>query len=183
MLGMLGGEDVVERRQLIEVGIAGFRVAAMQVLGKFQHVVGVARLRAVDVLYEVLAGLPAGEVLAAAVTAEGQRALARHDVPEEGTSGVVGLVARQFGDALETDDLGHLCVGVHVVQTVAACHQRTEQPAVREAAGHVEIFLLTGHGVGIGQHLVHAAVLRVEHTLHLGIGETVGEFDSPVAEA
>ena len=39
-----------------------------------------------------------------------------------------------------------------------------------------------GEGVGIGQHLVHAAMLRVEHALHLLVGEAGGDVDGPVAE-
>ena len=93
MLGMLGGEDVVEGRQLVEVGITGLGIAAMQVLGQLQHVVGITTLRTVDVLDEVLTGFLAGEVLAAAVTTKGQRPFACHDVPEEGTGGMVCFVA------------------------------------------------------------------------------------------
>ena len=44
----------------------------MQILRQLQHVVGVTALRAIDVCHEVLASLLAGEVLATAVTSEGQ---------------------------------------------------------------------------------------------------------------
>ena len=152
---------MVKRCQLIEVGKACLGVAAVQVLGQLQHVVGVARLRTVNVVDEVLTSLLAGEMFAARVAAESQRALSRHDVPEVGTGGVVSLVATQFGNALKTDDLRHLRVGMHVVQAVAALHQRRQQPSVRETLGSIQVFLFARHGVCIGQHLVHAAMLRV----------------------
>ena len=90
----------------------------MQILGKLQHVVGVAALGTIDVVDEVHAGILAGKVLATAVTAKGQRTLARHDVPEEGAGFVVGLVAREFGDTLESHHLRNLGVGVHIVEAV-----------------------------------------------------------------
>ena len=54
---------------------------------------------------------------------------------------------------------------------------------MRKALGHVEVFLFACDGVGIGQHLVHATMLRIEHTLHLLIREACREVDGPVAEA
>ena len=54
---------------------------------------------------------------------------------------------------------------------------------VREAPGHVEVFLLLGDGVGIGQHLVHASVLIAQHLFHLGVAEVGRQVDGPVAEA
>ena len=109
---------MVERRQLVVVGIAGLRITTVHVLSEFQHVVGVARLRTVDVVDEVGTGLLAGEVLTTAVASESQRALARHHVPEEVGSMVIALVAREFADALEAHHLRHLCVGMHIVETV-----------------------------------------------------------------
>ena len=74
---------MVESGQLEVVGKAGVGTVAVQVLGELEHVVGVARLRSVDVVDEVGTGLAAGEVLPSAVAAEGQRALAGDDVPEK----------------------------------------------------------------------------------------------------
>ena len=121
---------MVEGGQLIEVGKACLGVTAVQVLGELEHIVGVAALRTVDIVDEVGAGLLAGEMLAAAVATEGERALTSDDVPEESAGIVVGLVAAQFGYALKSHHLGHLRVGVHVVQAVEALRHRREQPAV-----------------------------------------------------
>ena len=65
----------------------------MQLFRQLQHVVCVTRLRTVDILYEVLTGLLAGEVLTTRITTKGQCAFASHDVPEERCCIVVSLVA------------------------------------------------------------------------------------------
>ena len=175
---------MVEQRQLIVVGIAGLRVTVVQQLRQLQHVVGVTGLGAVDVVDEVHTGILAGEMLAARVAAEGQRALPCDDVPEELGCFVVALIARMVADALEPHYLGHLRVGVHVVQTVHALHHRSEQPTMRETLGHVEILLLTARdAVGIVQHLVHATVLIAQHAFHLLVAEACRQVDGPVAEA
>ena len=119
----------------------------------------------------------------ARVATKGQRAFARHDIPEESTGIVVCLVASQFGYALKAYHLRHLRVGVHVVQTVATLRQRGQQPAVRETLGCVEVLSLTRHRVSIGQHLVHAAMLGVEGMFHLCVRELCRQVDGPVAEA
>ena len=95
---------------------------------------------------------------------------------------VIALVATQFADTLKAHHLGHLCIGVHVVQVVHTLRHRGEQPTVREALGHVEVFPVTRDGVAIGQHLVHAAVLVAQHLLHLRITKTSRQVDGPVTE-
>ena len=62
VFGMLAGEDMVERRQLVEVGIACLRIAAVQLLRQLQHIIGITGLRTVNVSHEVLAGFLTGEV-------------------------------------------------------------------------------------------------------------------------
>ena len=183
MLGMLAGEDMVKGSQFVEVGEACLGITAVQLLGEFQHVVRVTGLRAVDVVDEVLAGLLAGEVLTTAVATEGQRALARDDIPEIGAGRVIGLIAREFGNALKAHHLRHLGIGMQVVETVLPLGEGIQQPPVGEAPGHVEVLLLTRDGIGISQHLVHATVLGVEYAFHLLVRETGRQVDGPVAEA
>ena len=65
MLRMLRREDVVERSQLVVVGIACLWIPAVQILREFQHVIGVTGLRTVDVVDEIHAGFLAGEVFTA----------------------------------------------------------------------------------------------------------------------
>ena len=95
---------------------------------------------------------------------------------------MVVLVTTQLTDALEPHHLGHLGIGVHVVQVILALRHGCEQSAVREPLGHVKVFLVLGNGVGIHQHLVHTAVLVAQHVLHLGVRESCGQVDGPVAE-
>ena len=40
---------------------------------------------------------------------------------------------------------------------------------MREALGYIEVFPLSGDGIGIGQHLIHATVLVAQHLLHLSV--------------
>ena len=67
---MLGGEDMIEHRQFVEIGKASLRITTMQILREFQHIVRVTALRTVDVVDKVLTGLLAGEMLTTAVTTE-----------------------------------------------------------------------------------------------------------------
>ena len=182
MLRMLGGEDMVERCQLIVVSIFCIRVSAVQVLCEFQHIVRVAALRSVDVVDEVGASLLAREMLASAVSSECERPLTSDHIPEERRSMVVALVAAQLGDTLESHGFRHLRVGVHVVEVVLPFRHRVEQPFVGEPLCAVHVFLVFRDGVCVGDDLVHAAMLVAQHLLHLLVGESGCEIDHPVGK-
>ena len=85
---------------------------------------------------------------------------------------------------LKTDDLGHLGVGVPVVQggRLMLCHA-LQQPLVRKAARLLKIFGIARHGIGIGKHLVHAAILLLQRLLYLLVGEVLHQCHAPIAEA
>ena len=183
MLRVLGREDMVEHRQLVIVGKTSLRVTTMQFLSQFQHVVRVTALWAVDVVNEVLAGLLAGEVLTTTVTTKGQRTLTSDDIPEVGAGSVIRLVAREFSDTLKSHHLGHLGVGVQIVETILSLGEWIQQTTVRESLGHIEVFLVASDGIGISQHLVHATMLRVECLFHLLVCESCRQVDGPVTEA
>ena len=51
---------------------------------------------------------------------------------------------------------------------------RVEDRLVIEPQGELQILLLAGEGVEVGQGLVHAAVLVAEHRLHLLVAQPVG---------
>ena len=53
---------------------------------------------------------------------------------------------------------------------------------MREALGHVEVLLVARDGVGISQHLVHAAVLRIECPFHLLVCKSCRQVDGPVTQ-
>ena len=60
------------------------------------------------------------------------------------------------------DDLGNLRVRVHAVERVFAPGQRREDRLVVERLGEPQVVGVAGHGVEVGEHLVHAAVLVVQ---------------------
>ena len=180
---MLGGEDVVEERPLVEIGVARLRLQAVQVLRELEHIVRIAGLRAVDVADEVNAGVHAREVLPAAVAAEREAAPAGHVLPEPASRLEVALVAGELRDARKAHSLGNLRIGVHVIEDVLVIAHGVQQQLVREAAGAVEIRLVAADRVRVGQHLVHAAVLVAEHPLHLFVVQPGGDPHRPVAEA
>ena len=70
--GVLGGEDMIERCEFVEVGVASLGVAAVEVFGEFEHIVGIATFGAVDVVDEIGARLTTREVFAATVATEGE---------------------------------------------------------------------------------------------------------------
>ena len=74
---------MVEHCALVVVGVARLRVAKEQVFSEFQHIVRVARLRAVNVVGVVGASLFRREMLAPSVTAKSQRAVVNNCFPEE----------------------------------------------------------------------------------------------------
>ena len=161
MLGVLRREYVIERCQLIVVGIAGLRIAAVQVLGQFQHIVRVTGLRTVDVVDEVDAGLLAGEVLATTVSAKCQRTFAGDNIPEVVCCLMVRLVASKFADALKSHHLRHLCIGMHIIEIVLTLRHGCQQSPMRETLGCHQILPVLRNGIGIGQHFIHTSVLVV----------------------
>ena len=111
------------------------------------------------------------EVLGHAVAAKGDGAVPGDGVPEEARAGVGGLVARQRGDALETDDLRDLGVGVFAGELILVLDERVEDGLVVEALRRLQVAPVAGDGVDVRQHLVHAAMLLAEHPLHLVVAE------------
>ena len=102
----------------------------MHILRQFQHIIGVAGFRTVDIVDKVHACLLAGEVFTTRVATEGQRTLSCDDVPEEVGSIVITLITREFADALEAHHLGNLCIGMHVVEIVQTLRHGRQQSAM-----------------------------------------------------
>ena len=182
MLRVLGRKDVVEHCALVEVAIGSIRIGAVEKLCELEHIVGVARFRSVDVVDIVDAGLLGREMLATAIATDGKRTLLRDNLPEILACVVPFCVAAEFGNALKSDHLWYLCVGMHVVEAVLMVLHRSEQLTVSETSGTVEIALVASHGIGIGNHLIHASVLISQHTFHLFVAQFRRDIDSPVAE-
>ena len=128
---------MVEHGTLIEVTIGGIGIGTVEELGQLEHIICVARLRSVDVVYIVDACLLGGEVFASAVSSDGKRAFLCNKIPEVLASLMPFGVAVQFGYTLKTNNLRYLCVGMHIVETVLMVLHRGEQLSVGKAAGAV----------------------------------------------
>ena len=73
------------------------------------------------------------------------------------------LVAGQFILPGGADELGDLRVGVQAGEAVLALRGRADDRHVVEPPGDLQVLLLAGQGIEVGQDLVHAAVLVAEH--------------------
>ena len=179
---MLGREDMVEHRSLVKVAIHAIRLHSVQILGKLQHIISIARLRSIDVVDIVDAIFLSREVLTPAVTSQSQRTLTCHNFPEILAGIVILHIMSQLSDALIADNLRNLRISMHIVKAVLAVFQRNKQHSVGEASGTIQIFLLTGNSVCISKHLVHASMLVAEHFLHLFIAQITCYVHCPIAE-
>ena len=122
-------------------------------------------------------------MLTTAVASKSQRTLACHYIPEEIARRVVGLLSRQFCYTFKTHHFGHLGIGMHVVQYIDPLRHRCEESSVGKTFGADDVFRVMCDGEGIGDHLIHSAVLIVEHPLHLLVCQTRREVDGPVDKA
>ena len=95
---------------------------------------------------------------------------------------MIVLIIGEFADAFKSHHFGHLCVGMHIVETVLSLRHGGKQSTVREACGSLEIFGVLGDGIGIGQYFVHAAMLIAQHLFHLCVVEIRCQVYSPVTE-
>ncbi len=182
--GVLRREDVVERGILIEVGIASIVSAVGEHLRELEHIVGVATFGSVELVDVAVAGIGGEEMLVHAVAADAHGPVVCHVGPEVlGGLGVSRLGVAVLVDTFESDVLRHLGVGVPTVEKsrVDGLHA-VEHGLVTVFLGGFQVFGVTKDGVSVGQHLVHASVLGVEHSLHGAVGQFGYDIDAPVAE-
>ena len=69
------------------------------------------------------------------------------------------------------EQLGNLRVGVGAAEVVLVALQRRDERLVLELVGEPQPALVPGVAVEVRQHFVHAAGLRVQHVLDLGVVE------------
>ena len=186
---ILRREDVVPHGSLVEIGIAGIVCLIKEILRKLQHVVGIAALRTVEVA-DILLRLGCWqEVLAHAVATDADGAVLCHICPEIMgclliRGGGDGCTITQFFlvDALETDVLRHLGVGMLAVEErlVEGLHA-ADHRLMTIFLGCIEILLVAKDAIGICQGFVHAAMLPAQNVLHLGGSELGNHVHGPVA--
>ena len=121
-------------------------------------------------------------MLGRAVAADRVGTLPDDVLPEEQSGRLEPRLDSQLvlpGDAYE---LGNLRVGVQSGQAVFAIRGRAEHGHVIEPLGQLEVFLLPGKRVEIGQGLVHPAMLGAQDTLQMLVVQAGVAIDCPVAE-
>ncbi len=181
-LGVLGGEDVVPGGVFIEIGILRLVRLVEKHLGELQHVVGVARLGTIEVVDVVLCIGGGEEVLAHAVSADADGAVLRHVLPEVVGGSLIGGAGVFLIDALEAYVFGHLGVGVLSVEEGGVeCLHAAHHGLVAVFLGGIEVFAFAKQTVGVGERLVHTAVLPTENFLHLTVREVADHENTPVA--
>jgi len=180
--GVLRREDVVEKGAFIIGGVARIGIAAVQLFGQPEHIVGVAcfgSFTRFDHRGEILGGV---EVFAHAVATEGGAAVVDDGGPEIARGIRPGGITAEFGNAGVADDFRDLRVGVESGEVVFVLEQWFECAAVGEALGEREIFGVASDGVYVGEDLIHAALFALEHALDLFVGEVGDEAVAPIAE-
>ena len=168
---------------LIEVGILAVVVVDKEVLGELHHVVGIAGLHTFPAGDEIAIFFLGRKPLTNGVATDGNSALPRDVLPKEPCSLAIGGRCALLVSALKANNLGNLRVGMHIVngRGLSSGHAG-EQPLVSIALGRLEITGIAGHLIGIGKHLVDAAMLHAQQSLHLAIGKMGYKVDAPVAE-
>ena len=189
-LRVLSGEDVVPHGLFVEVGILGGGLhighsrAVEEHLRKLQHVVGIARLRAVGLVDVTVAVGTCQKVLVDGVAANADSAVLRHVLPEVFGSDLVACgCCILLVDTFETNVFRYLGIGMLAIEEAGVQYlHAVEHGFVREFLGGRQVLLVAKQLVGIKQRLVHTAVLAVEKVLEIRIRNLSNEVDAPVAE-
>jgi hypothetical protein len=106
-----------------------------------------------------------------------------HDsLPETFSEGAVVRLAQYLVTASRTGDLRYLGIGMLAWKFVPPGAQRLEHRMMMEAVGRIAATLVAGARVQIDQHLAHAAVLDLQHGLHLLLAQSGGNFVRPVGQ-
>ena len=168
-LRVLGREDVVVHRILVEVSIASRVCVIKQVLCQFQHIVCVTGLWTIQIAHIAVAAVLVQEVFVHRVTTDADRSVAHYILPEVlGSRLVGGRCGIELGNALESDVLRYLSVGMTVVQErrVERLHA-VHHFRMAVFLGRRQVFLVAKQLVGISDGFVHASVLVAQHVLHI----------------
>ena len=173
--GAVGGihrsEDVVEQRPLVEFGVPHVGLEREQPARQLEHVVDVARLgrAAVD---DVAQPIGLAEVLILPVTAGREGVVTDDAIPEERRGGSIVAIAGVGVTHGRSQELRHLGVAVQTGEPILAAGERVDDRAVVELVRERQPAPIARIGVEVGEHLVHAAELGVEHLLKLRAVET-----------
>ena len=121
-------------------------------------------------------------MFADAVAAECDASVFRYRVPEKCGTRVIVFVSGQSSHPFHADHLGNLRIGVKPRKVIFMFDQRIKQVSMVEAFRGPEIFFISGQGIDIRHHFIHAPILVVQHLLHLSIGKIRCYLDAPVTK-
>src|SRR5262249_30858288 len=122
------------------------------------------------------------EVFGEAMTAGGVAVMLRYAIPEEGRGREVAWVFRIRVPRRGPDQFGDLAVAVLSGKNVLVALERVGELVMLEAIREIEPPLVARVDVEVGQHLVHAAVLGVEHFGNLHVAERLEHAFGPRGE-
>ena len=105
-----------------------------------------------------------------------------HHIPEELDGLVPVATAFQIGNALVTDNLWNLCIGVLTRQVVLALHQRLQDALVAKLVSQLEVLLVACQLSDVGKRLVQSAVLTDQHLLNLLVTQLADLVNHPVRQ-
>src|SRR5208282_2012816 len=176
------GEDMIVERPFIVVGVDRPGLAEKKLFSEAEHIVGVAGLRPLAMFQHAVEIGWCVEVLGNTVAAKNNRSAAGNRIPEKTRAGIGSSVAGKRGDALETGDLRDLRVGVQTGEAVLLVHERAKNGLMAKPARKLEILLIAGDCIEVRQDFIHAAVLGVEHLLHLLVRETSNDAVTPIPQ-
>ena len=111
------------------------------------------------------------EVLGQPVPAGDVAVVLRDAIPEERRGHEVARVADVCITSRRADELRDLTVAVFAPEVVLMALERVGELVMLEAIRQIEPAVVAGVDVQVGEHLVHAAVLGVEHFRDLRIIE------------
>ena len=74
---------MIECGKFVVVGIPSLRIATVQILCKFQHIIGVATFRTINVIDKIHASILCRKMLATAITTKGKATFSGHNIPKE----------------------------------------------------------------------------------------------------
>ncbi len=153
---------------LIIVEQARFGLPRIEMPGQLQHVVAVAAFAG---LFGDMLGNGAGirEIFPVGIAADDIAILPDHGLPEEVGGNRVGGIAGDLVQARKADQLGNLGIGVDPGQAVLPLGQRIEHLAMAQPRRQRQPARIAGAGVKFGEAFIDAAMLAVQHLLHLCI--------------
>ena len=164
------GENMIEERPLVEVGVMRIRTQREEPARELEHIIHVARLGRASV-HEVVQLIRLAEMFVFAMPTSGEAMMLYHAVPEEACSQDVLCIACVSEAIRRANHFGNLSVAVLAVKDILVAFKRFREGTMLKAAGQSQPAFVACIGIQVGQCFVHAAKLGVQHELYLAFIE------------